>query len=65
MLVLARKCGESIVIGDDVRVAIVRVKGNRVKLAIEAPREISVERGERVELELVQSVTGLPETCEE
>ena len=65
MLVLARKCGESIVIGDDVRVAIVRVKGNRVKLAIEAPREISVERGERVELELIQSATGLPETCEE
>ena len=65
MLVLARKCGESIVIGDDVRIAVVRVKGNRVKLAIEAPREVSVERGERVELELIRSTTGLPETCEE
>jgi len=65
MLVLARKCGESIVVGDDVRISVIRVKGNRVKLAIEAPREISVERGERVECEFREVSVGLPQSCEE
>jgi carbon storage regulator len=46
MLVLTRKSGESIRIGDDVEVRVVSVRGQKVRLAIEAPREISVRRTE-------------------
>lgn len=46
MLVLTRRVDESIIIGDDVKVIIVDVRGDQVKLGIEAPREISVHREE-------------------
>jgi len=46
MLVLSRQRDESIVIGDNVIVTIVDVRGDRVRLGIEAPREISVHRRE-------------------
>jgi len=46
MLVLERQVGESIRIGDNVRVEVVRVKGGRVKLGIEAPKHIEVHRSE-------------------
>jgi carbon storage regulator len=46
MLVLSRKMGESICIGKDVVVNIVKVSGNRVRIGISAPRNIEVVRGE-------------------
>jgi len=46
MLVLTRRPGQSIVVGDDVEVVVVRVEGDRVVLGIEAPREIRVVRSE-------------------
>ena len=46
MLVLTRKPGEKIVIGDRIEVQVVRVRGGRVSLAITAPRETLVARGE-------------------
>lgn len=46
MLVLTRKAGESILIGDDVEVTIVKTTGSRVRLSIRAPREISIRRAE-------------------
>lgn len=46
MLVLSRREGESIVIGGDVRVSIVSISGNQVKLSIEAPRSVSIHRSE-------------------
>jgi carbon storage regulator len=46
MLVLSRKIGEEIVIGDDVVVKITRIKGNRVTIAIEAPGHVRIIRGE-------------------
>jgi carbon storage regulator len=46
MLVLTRRLGESITIGENVRVVIVDIDGNQVKLGIEAPREISIYREE-------------------
>ena len=46
MLVLTRKAGECICIGDDVEVRIVSVRGKKVRIAIEAPREMSVRRKE-------------------
>ncbi len=49
MLVLSRKVGERIHIGDDVFIEVRRVAGNRVTLAINAPRSIRVLRGELLE----------------
>ena len=46
MLVLTRKPNQAIVIGDDVRVVVVSVDRDQVRLGIEAPREISVHRAE-------------------
>jgi carbon storage regulator len=46
MLVLSRKKNESIMIGDDVRVSIVEIRGDKVRLGIEAPAAISVHRHE-------------------
>ena len=46
MLVLTRKPNQAIVIGDDVRVVIVSIDRDQVRLGIEAPRQISVHRAE-------------------
>jgi carbon storage regulator len=46
MLVLSRKIGEQIVIGNDIRVTVVDVKGGRVKLGIEAPTDVGIFRSE-------------------
>ena len=46
MLVLTRKKNESIVIGDDVNVVIVDIRGDKVRLGIEAPKETPVHRRE-------------------
>lgn len=46
MLVLSRKAGERIHVGDDITLEVRRVAGNRVTLAIEAPRNVRILRGE-------------------
>ena len=46
MLVLSRQRDESIVIGDDIEITIVDIRGDKVRLGINAPREISVHRKE-------------------
>ena len=46
MLVLTRKADEQILIGDDIKITLVRIKGGSVRIGIEAPREIRVVRGE-------------------
>lgn len=46
MLVLTRRLGESITIGDNVKIILVEIDGNQVKLGIEAPREIEIYREE-------------------
>jgi carbon storage regulator len=46
MLILTRRIGETIVIGDDISVAILGVKGNQVRVGIDAPKEVSVHREE-------------------
>ena len=46
MLVLSRKAGEAIVIGERIEVRVQRVSRNRVRLAVEAPENVGVDRGE-------------------
>lgn len=46
MLILSRRLGERIVIGEDVVISIVEVRGDQVKLGIEAPRNVKVYRQE-------------------
>ncbi|MBC8015442.1 MAG: carbon storage regulator CsrA [Sporomusaceae bacterium] len=46
MLALTRKPGERIVIGDNIVITIVEIKGDNIKLGIDAPKEIKIYRGE-------------------
>jgi len=46
MLALTRKPGERIVIGDNIVVTVVDIKGDNIRLAIEAPRQVKIYRGE-------------------
>ncbi len=46
MLVLGRKLGEEIWVGDDVRITIIRVDGQTVRLGIEAPAQVRIDRAE-------------------
>jgi carbon storage regulator len=46
MLVLTRKRGQELHIGDDITIVINRVSGNRVAIAIDAPKEVPISRGE-------------------
>ena len=46
MLILTRKISESVIIGDNVKITVLAVKGNQVRLGIDAPKEISVHREE-------------------
>ncbi|MFK5927449.1 MAG: carbon storage regulator CsrA [Desulfuromusa sp.] len=46
MLVLTRKTGEGIIIGDDIKITVVELKGGGVRIGIDAPREMKVHRQE-------------------
>ena len=46
MLVLSRKAGQEVMIGDDIKLTVVRVDGNRVRIGISAPRDVRILRGE-------------------
>jgi carbon storage regulator len=46
MLVLSRKKKESIMIGDDIEIVVVEIKGDQIKLGVKAPRNVTVHRAE-------------------
>ena len=46
MLILTRRVGESLIIGNDVTITVLGVKGNQVRIGVDAPREVAVHREE-------------------
>jgi carbon storage regulator len=46
MLILTRRVGESLMVGDEVTVTVLGVKGNQVRIGVDAPRDVAVHREE-------------------
>ena len=56
MLILTRKVGETLLIGDEVEVTVLSMKGNQIRLGVKAPREVAVHREE-----IAKKLTSEPE----
>ena len=48
MLLLTRNVGDKLIIGDDVTVTVLGMKGNQIRIGIDAPRDVQIEREERL-----------------
>lgn len=59
MLVLTRRVGESLVIGDDIVVTVLEVRSDGVRLGIDAPRHVRVHRAEVLDAVRVENVTAV------
>ena len=74
MLVLSRKKDESVVINNNIRIVVVEIRGDKVRLGVEAPKEVPVHRSEVYEAinnddpdktnPSVNNVPQIPESCE-
>ena len=66
MLILTRRVGEKLMIGDDVSVVILGVKGNQVRIGVNAPKEVAVHREEIYEkIQAEQTDEDSPESGEQ
>jgi carbon storage regulator len=58
VIVIPRKQGESVVLGDDIILTVIEVRGDKVRLGIEHPKEVTVHRREIYEASLSQQEVG-------
>lgn len=63
MLILQRRTGESLVIGEDIKISVVSVEGSRVRLAISAPPEVSILRSELLDAKLANQDSAVEEAA--
>ena len=64
MLILTRRISESIIIGDDVKLTVLGVKGNQVRIGIEAPKNVAVHR-EEIYNRILNEKTGYSDFSQE